>query len=90
MKTQKDPMDVADALASDLDYLRTLLCAAEDKVRFYLSNRNLLGSCNELLALQARELDGLLALAERFLGKMEQEMDTVTDLLYEMNPPPTV
>lgn len=81
MTTQKDPIDIAGAFAAGLDCMRTLLCAAQDKVYFYLSNRSLPGDCDKLLSFQARELDGLLDLAGQFLGKMEQDMNIVTGLL---------
>ena len=88
MTTQKDAIDIADALSNDIGYMQTLLWAAQDKVHFYLSNKSLLGDCDKLLSFQARELGGLLDLAGQFLGKMEQEMKNVTDLLYSIEPPP--
>ena len=87
MNEKVDPKDVADTFSCNLSYMRTLLRTAGDKVQFYLRNRNLLGPYEELLSLQARDLDDLLALAERFLDRMDEEMDTATDLLYHIQPP---
>lgn len=85
MTTKKDPKDAADEFISDIDYMRTLLRAAEDKVRFYLSNRDMLGPYRELLAQHAQETDTLLDQTKKFLEKMERDMETVADLLYEMD-----
>lgn len=82
MDTEKDPRSIADTLASDLDYMHTLLNAAGDKVMFYLENRKLLGPYGELLYSCANELDNLLFLVRQYLEKMDVEVGTVTDLLY--------
>ncbi len=87
MNAKKDPTDIADALASDLDYMRTLLGAAADKTLFYLENRKLLGPYEELLYSCAAELDNLLSLARRYLEKMDGEVGTVTDCLYRLDLP---
>lgn len=86
MSTKKDPKDVADQLISDVDYIHTLLGAAEDKVNFYLGNRNLLGPQGELLYSCARELENLLVLMERFLERVDGELESATDWLYEIDP----
>lgn len=88
MNAKCDPKDIADQLSGDVTYMQTLLGAAQDKVQLYLSNRHLLGPCEELLFLQARELDDLLALAERFLERIDGELETATDLLYQIEQPP--
>lgn len=89
MDAKKDPIDMADDLLSSIGYMRTLLGAAEDKVQFYLSNGPQLGPYRELLAQHAAEIGALLALAERFLDKMDSQTDAVTDLLYAIEPVPT-
>ena len=89
MDVKKDPIDVADELLSSISYMRTLLGAAEDKVKFYLSGGPQLGPYRELLAQHAAETGALLDLAERFLDKMDRQMDAVTDLLYAIEPFPT-
>ena len=86
MDVKKDPIDVADELLSSISYMRTLLGAAEDKVKFYLSGGPQLGPYRELLAQHAAETGALLDLAERFLDKMDRQMDAVTDLLCEIEP----
>lgn len=90
MNEKVDPKTIADTFSYNLAYMRTLLRTAGDKVQFYLRNRNLLGPCEQLLFLQARELDDLLALTERFLDRMDREMGTVSDLLYSIKEPPAV
>lgn len=87
MNEKKDPKDLADQFAGDVDYMRTLLGAAEDKVRFYLENRRLLGSRGELLHSCARELSNLLALAQDHLERIDGELGAVTELLYSIEPP---
>lgn len=89
MNTKKDPTDIADALAGDLDYMRTLLNAAGDKLMFYLENRKLLGPYGELLYSCASELDNLLILARQYLEKMDKEVGAATDLLYGIDWPQT-
>ena len=86
MNTKKDPTDIADALASDLDYMRTLLNAAGYKLMFYLENRKLLGPYGELLYSCANELDNLLFLVRKYLEKMDGEVEAVSDLLYGSDP----
>lgn len=90
MDIKIDPKDVADRLSEDLAYMRTLLSAAQDKTVYYLENRKLLGPRGELLYLCAEELDDLLALAERFLDKIDGQMGTVADLLYGIGSTPAV
>lgn len=82
MTVEKDPRDVADQLSCDIDYIRTLLSAAGDKVRFYLENKKLLGPYMELLYGCALEIDNLLSLVEQHLEKMDRQTETLTDLLY--------
>ena len=89
MNVKKDPIDMADELLSSISYMRTLLGAAEDKIQFYLSSGPQLGPYRELLAQHAAETGALLDLAERFLDKMDRQMDAVTDLLYAIEPVPT-
>lgn len=88
MDAKKDPIDMADDLLSSIGYMRTLLGAAEDKVQFYLSGGPQLGPYRELLAQHAAETGALLALAERFLDKMDEQADAVADLLYAIEPAP--
>ena len=88
MDAKKDPIDMADDLLSSIGYMRTLLGAAEDKVKFYLSGGPQLGPYRELLAQHAAETGALLDLAERFLDKMDGQLDTVVDLLYAIEPVP--
>ena len=87
MDSKKDPRDLADQFAGDVDYMRTLLGAAEDKVRFYLENRSLLGPRGELLYNCARELSNLLALTQGHLERIDGELGAVTELLYRIEPP---
>lgn len=87
MTAQRDPKDVADEFAGNLNYMQTLLQAAEDKVQFYLSNKCLLGPYWEVLSHHAAELGTLLALALQFLEKTDRELDIVMDFLYELEPP---
>lgn len=87
MDEKKDPKDLADQFAGDVDYMRTLLGAAEDKVRFYLENRRLLASRGELLHSCARELSNLLALTQDHLDRIDTELGAVTELLYSIEPP---
>ena len=82
MNAKNDLTDIADALASDMNYMGTLLRAAEDKVSFYLRNRKLLSPNGELLYSCALELENLLSLMSRFLDRMDGEVETVTDCLY--------
>ena len=89
MDVKKDPIDMADELLNSISYMRTLLGAAGDKVQFYLSNGPQLGPYRELLAQHAAETGALLDLAERFLDKMNRQIDTVTDLLYAVESLPT-
>lgn len=89
MDEKIDPKDVADGLAASIDYMRTLLSAAQDKAVFYLENRKLLGPQGELLYICAKELDDLLVLAGRFLDKMDGQVGTAMDLLYGIESPPT-
>lgn len=89
MNAKKDPIDMADDLLSSISYMRTLLGAAEDKVKFYLSGGPQLGPYRELLARHAAETGAILDLAERFLDKMDTQIDAVTDLLCAMEPVPT-
>ena len=89
MNAKKDPIDMADDLLNSISYMRTLLGAAEDKVKFYLSGGPQLGPYRELLAQHAAETGALLDLAERFLDKMDRQADAVTDLLCAMEPAPT-
>lgn len=89
MNAEKSPIDVADELLNSISYMRTLLGAAEDKVRFYLSNGPELGPYRELLARHAAETDTLLDLAERCLDQMDGQMDAVADLLYAIEPAPS-
>lgn len=86
MNGKTDAIDVADELLNSVGYMRTLLGAARDKVQFYLSNGPQLGPYRELLAQHAAEMDDLLELIERFLDKLEGQVDTVTDLLYAAQP----
>lgn len=88
MDAKKDPIDAANDLLSSIGYMRTLLGAAEDKVQFYLSSGPQLGPYRELLAQHAVETGALLALAERFLDKMDRQADAVADLLYAIEPVP--
>ena len=87
MDVKQDPRDLADRFAGDVDYMRTLLSAAEDKVRFYLENRKLLDPRGELLHACARELANLLSLTQDHLERIDGELGTVTELLYSMEPP---
>lgn len=77
-----DPIDVADQLSGDISYTRTLLSAAEDKVRFYLENKKLLGPYTELLSGCAAEVANLLFLIEQYLDKMDRQTETLSALLY--------
>lgn len=88
MDAKNDPIDVADDLLSSVSYMRTLLGAAEDKMRFYLSDGPQLGPYRELLARHAAETGALLDLAERFLDKMGKQKDAVADLLCAIEPVP--
>lgn len=74
MNEEFDAIDVADALLSNTGYMRTLLGAAEDKLRFYLSHGPQLGPYRELLAQHAAETDALLGLMERLLDQMEGDI----------------
>ena len=89
MNAKKDPIDMADDLLSSISYMRTLLGAAEDKVKLYFSGGPQLGPYRELLAQHAAETGALLDLAGRFLDKMDCQADAVTDLLYAIEPVPT-
>lgn len=89
MNAKKDPIDMADDLLNSISYMRTLLDAAEDKIRFYLSNGPQLGPYRELLARHAAETGAILDLAERFLDEMDRQTNAVMDLLYAIEPFPT-
>lgn len=86
MNVKIDPKDVADSFSEDLTFMRTLLGAAQDKVKFYLSGGPQLGPYRELLARHAAETGAILDLAERFLDKMDRQIDAVTDLLCALEP----
>lgn len=81
MTQQKNCIDFADEMESDLGFIRTLVEAAIDKSHFYLSNRTLLGLHGDILIHQAQEIEGLLVLAERFLDKASENTDSAYELL---------
>lgn len=78
----QDPMRLADECVRDLNSLRMLLGAAEDKVRFYLEDPKLLGPYAELLQGHAMDLDHILVFIKHFAEKLDGELDVVTDILY--------
>lgn len=61
MTQEKDYIDLADEMASDIRFIRTLLGAAMDKTSFYRGNPALLGPYREILSCQAQEIEELLA-----------------------------
>ena len=92
MTAEKDPRDAAERFIGDLNFTRSLLLSAGDKVHLYLSNRALLSSepCGRLLACQARDLGDLLILAQQLLDRMDRDVKTVTDFLYQLDWPDSV
>lgn len=81
MMQQKDQLDLADEISSDIGYIRTLMEAAVDKTHFYLANQALLGQHRDILIYQAQEIEGLLSLAERFLDRTVENTDSACALL---------
>lgn len=86
MNEKDDLRDLADGCDKDLTYLRTLLCAAEDKVQFYLSNRSLLGQYWELLNHHAAELGILLGLTREVLEALDGKVELISDQVYAAPP----
>ncbi len=84
MTAKKDPIDIADALSADVGYMRTLLSAIGEKTAFYLENRRLLGPYGELLYSCAAELSDLLHITQRYLDKMDGELETASEFLYSI------
>lgn len=87
MGTQKTPLDLVNDMTNNLDYMHTLLGAAEDKVLFYLENRKLLGPYEKLLSSCALELETLLFLMRQFVVQMGTDTEAVTELLCGKHPP---
>ena len=81
MTQEKDYIDLADEMVSDIRFIRTLLGAAMDKTSFYLGNPALLGPHREILSCQAQEIEELLALAGRLLGRTLNNTDRAYALL---------
>ena len=81
MMQQKDQLDLADEITSDIGYIRTLMEAAVDKTHFYLAGPALLGPHQEILTCQAQEIEELLALAGRLLDRTLQNTDRAYELL---------
>lgn len=81
MTQEKDYIDLADEMESDIRFIRTLLGAAVDKTHFYLANQALLGPHQEILTCQAQEIEELLALAGRLLDRTLQNTDRAYELL---------
>lgn len=81
MMQQKDQLDLADEITSDIGYIRTLMEAAVGKTHFYLANQALLGQHRDILIYQAQEIEGLLSLAERFLDRTAENTDSACALL---------
>lgn len=75
MAQEKDYIDLADEIDSDIRFIRTLLGAAVDKSHFYLGNQALLGPQRDVLIFQAQEIEGLLTLAERLLDRTLKNTD---------------
>ena len=81
MTQEKDYIDLADEMESDIKFIRTLLGAAVDKTYFYLDNPALLGPHREILSCQAQEIEELLALAGRLLDRTLKNTDSAYALL---------
>ena len=81
MTQEKDYIDFADEIDSDIRFIRTLLGAAVDKANFYLANPALLGPHREILNCQAQEIEELLALAQRLLDRTLENTDCAYALL---------
>lgn len=81
MTQEKDYIDLADEMESDIRFIRTLLGAAVDKTHFYLAGPALLGPHQEILTCQAQEIEELLALAGRLLDRTLQNTDRAYELL---------
>lgn len=81
MTQEKDYIDLTGEMESDIQFIRTLLGAAVDKTHFYLANPALLGPNREILTCQAQEIEGLLALAERFLDRTLKNTNSAYALL---------
>lgn len=81
MTQEKDYIDLADEMESDIRFIRTLLGAAVDKTHFYLGNPALLGPHGEILSCQTQEIEGLLSLAERLLDRTLKNTDSAYALL---------
>lgn len=81
MTQEKDYIDLADEMESDIKFIRTLLGAAVDKTHFYLASPALLGPHREILNFQAQEIEELLSLAERLLDRTLKNADSAYALL---------
>lgn len=81
MTQEKDYIDLADEMESDIRFIRTLLGAAADKTHFYLASPALLGPHGDILSCQAQEIEELLALAGRLLDRTAENTDSVYALL---------
>ena len=81
MTQEKDYIDLADEMESDIRFIRTLLGAAVDKTHFYLAGPALLGPHQEILTCQAQEIEELLALGGRLLDRTLQNTDRAYELL---------
>lgn len=82
MDEKKDLCGLADTMAYDIGFIRSLVGAAMDKAHFYLSNQALLGPYRDILTHHALETEDLLVLALNLLEKTDKSMSGITDFLY--------
>lgn len=81
MAQEKDYIDLADEMESDIRFIRTLLGAAVDKTHFYLAGPALLGPHRAILSCQAQEIEELLSLAEELLDRTLKNANSAYALL---------
>lgn len=84
MEIKRDMKSIAEDVSATIGSVKTLLSAIDDKVRFYLldKNRILSDPLWELTRYHALEIQSLLGIAEVYLNEAEQDQDKVVGLLH--------
>ena len=79
---KRDIRSIADDVYATIGSVKALLSAIDDKVRFYLLDKNNSGPYWELMRYHAMDIQNLLSIAEIFATEAERDQKLVTGLLF--------
>lgn len=81
----KESYDAAEDVAANLDSIKCLLSAVDDKVRFYLLEADEYGPYQEIVRYHAREIQGLLAIVDGIVADADKDLGGVVRTLHDLS-----